>query len=185
MTIPNFDGQYYLPPGEHSCTLSEVEERFGKLNEQRKKVWQSFMRMLDRKRELGLIPEEIIINGSFCTQRECPGDVDAAILVRPEVALSAYDNGDEHEKRAIQLMIQAVSPGGEGAQRILRDLFGAHILLADSEQSLSNWAAFFKQTKDPDPSKDPAWVTKPAEKGILRVDGRGDVGHAERTDECS
>lgn len=181
MSIPEFSDNYYLPPGEHKCTLQEVEERFGTQNEQRKRVWQSFRLFLERKRQLGLIPEEMIIDGSFCTGREFPGDVDSAILIPQDVVLNAFRNGNESEKRAIKLILEAAGPQGGTTQQLLRDLFGTHILLADSRQTLSYWADFFKRTRDPDPVKDPPWVTKPREKGILRIDLKGEVGHAERT----
>lgn len=177
MSIPKFEDGYFLPPGVHCCTLAEIEERFGIDNDQRRKVWSAFKRFLERKVELRLIPEVALIDGSFCTGREFPGDVDAVVLIPPKTIISAWNTGDEHEKRAISFMMEAVQ-GTKGVQSILRDLFGAHILIADSECTLSIWGDFFKRIKDLDPDKDPAWVTKPREKGILKVDMRGEAGYA-------
>jgi hypothetical protein len=61
----------------------DVEARFV-YNEQRHKVWRYFTYVLDRIRDLGGRVEEILVDGSFVTGREHPGDVDAACLVPPD-----------------------------------------------------------------------------------------------------
>lgn len=176
VAIPDFSDKYFLPPGEHSCTLTEIEERFGSCNAQRRKVWSAFKRLLERKVELGLRPERALIDGSFCTGRELPGDVDAAILIRPDIIMAALNAADHHEKRAIMLILQGTR--SSSVQNMLRDLFGAHILIADTDNTLDLWGDFFKQTRALDPDKDPSWVTKPRAKGILKVDMRGEASNA-------
>lgn len=167
--IPDFASEYYLPDGEYKCTFEEIEEKF-LFSETREHRWGNFKTMLDRMIELGLKPKSLIINGSFVTKREEPGDVDFAALISPEVVRVALKSAkDDHDRNGIKLFLT------ERNQNVLRDLFGAHLLLADGEEMLELWSDFFRKGQDgelrePDPDKDPAWVIRPESKGILRVD---------------
>lgn len=92
--IPNFANEYYLPDGEYKCTIEEIEERF-LFSETRQQRWNNFKLMLDRMIELGLKPESLIINGSFVTKREEPGDVDFAALISPETVRDALKSAKD------------------------------------------------------------------------------------------
>ncbi|NMB26372.1 MAG: hypothetical protein GX986_12670 [Firmicutes bacterium] len=179
MPIPELtNNSYYLPPGEHQCTLQEAEERFAGPNssKQRKEVWGKFCRCLDRMLELGLQPEVLLINGSFVTGRESPGDVDGACLISPETLGKALQDKDPSDTRAI---LAFAATANSPTQSIIRDLFGAHIMVANSPDVLEDLSELFRvgghfrQLKEPDPIRDPDWVTKPQEKGILKVDLKG------------
>lgn len=169
MAIPELIDKYHLPPGEYECTIDEIEKRFGILNDTRKNVWECFKNLLFRFNQLEIKPEIILIDGSFVTGRELPGDVDFAMLIKPEVMKKAFKNAsDDHNKRAIVFLCNPAN------QVALRDLFGAHPLIASDENSLAGWAFLFKKggacgLKDTDPIRDPSWVKKPSEKGILKI----------------
>ncbi len=167
-SIPEFTDKYHLPDGEHICTIKEVEEKF-LFSEQRKRVWILFKGLLNRLVSLGLCPEIILINGSFVTGRNNPGDVDIAALIPPEKAKKALKSlTDNHDKEAIFMIFNP------NFCNIIRNLFGAHILLSPDEKSLEIYSNFFRKgldgkLREPDPDRDPSWVKRPKSKGILKV----------------
>jgi len=177
MTIPDFVDNYYLPPGEHSCTFKEMEQRFAQADDVtvRQKVWKSLVHVLRRINELGLKPDTLLVDGSFVTGRKQPGDIDAAVLIPPDRFKKALQEADKHDKLAIQIFIRAWK-GDSNAEILLRSLFGAHIFIAADEAGLQPWSLFFRTgypepgLKPPDPQRDPPDVRTPKEKGILRID---------------
>jgi hypothetical protein len=172
MPIPDFVDNYYLPPGEHICTMEETFERFGNINDTRKKVWECFLNFLRRFTHLGINPTIILINGSFVTGRQQPDDVDAVFLIPPDVLNTALRNTNTHDKNAIFLL---VNPNHDPQIRdILRDAMGTHGFVTFDQPALDSWSQFFRcgdanGLKEPNPERDPSWVKKPAEKGILKI----------------
>ncbi|AOZ91615.1 DUF6932 family protein [Paenibacillus crassostreae] len=173
--IPDFFDNYHLPDGLYECTIEEIEQRF-LFSEKRIYLWGLFKNLINRLIGLGLKPKALLIDGSFVTGREEPGDVDFAALIPPPVIEEALKTLDEHDKHAIFLFM---SPENQTA---IRSLFGTHLLLADTEDSLNHWVDFFRtggangKLRDRDPERDPDWVIVPQSKGILKVylDG-GDI----------
>lgn len=168
MSIPDFFDGYHLPPGEYECTLKDIEQRF-LFSEMRTFRWDKFLILLKRICELKLIPEVVLINGSFVTGRQEPGDVDFAVLIPPETIRTALANAhDDHDENAIKLFLNLQ------AQGLIRDLFGAHMIVVDSEEMLKSAGSIFKRglngsLRERDPIRDPDWITIPSEKGILKV----------------
>lgn len=168
MAIPNFFDDYHLPDGIHECTMEEIEEEF-LFSDTRDKKWRQFTSMLFRMEELGIKPKKLLINGSFVTKRENPGDVDFAALIPPEIIIEALKKAeDDHDIGGIKLFM------GHENQMALRNLFGAHLLVADNEEMLEEWSKIFikgqsGKLREPDPKKDPEWVRRPDRKGILQV----------------
>lgn len=169
MAIPDFIDDYHLPPGEHTATLEEVEERFSKSSDMRKQVWKSFKLLLDRLEQLDIYPEKMLIDGSFVTGREEPEDVDFAALILPEKVNQAISTLNEHDKSGISMLLN------DANQLAIRDLFGTHLLIAFNQVTLDGWSYLFRKgqngsLRDPDPKRDPQWVKKPQEKGIIKVE---------------
>lgn len=170
--IPNFSDDYHLPAGEHVCSFDEIEQRFV-TNEQREKVWADFKRLYDRFSSLGLNPKSIIVDGSFVTGRERPGDVDFGALFPPGVVKQALGSvEDPHDKAAINMF----NDSSVNNQNLIRNLFGAHMLVAPNEFGLRQISKLFRtggdqfgKLRERDSKRDPIWVTIPQEKGILRV----------------
>ncbi|ETT31671.1 hypothetical protein C161_26940 [Paenibacillus sp. FSL R5-192] len=168
MSIPDFFDNYHLPDGVHECTIEEIEQRF-LFSSKRIEQWKLFKQMLNRLIGLGLKPSAILIDGSFVTGRLEPGDVDFAALIPPETVLEAMRTIDDHDKAGIQLFMNPEN------QLALRNLFGAHLLLADNEYTLDLWADFFRtggqngKLRERDEERDPEWVIVPSAKGILKV----------------
>jgi hypothetical protein len=77
--IPELDQYGNLPPGIHSATLAEVEERFGRSTEVRRTQMQSLYWLADLAKPAGI--ERLIVNGSFVTDVFEPNDVDCVLLI--------------------------------------------------------------------------------------------------------
>jgi len=79
-----------LPPGDHSATLAEISKRFGVT---RRRVWllEGLYRAVHAFWEAGI--EEIVIDGSFCTGKPDPGDIDG-YWVEPDAEV--YDRIDPY-----------------------------------------------------------------------------------------
>lgn len=172
-SIPDFCDGYHLPPGEHECTMGDIEQRFV-CTPQRERVWADFNRLLGRLESLEITPKKILIDGSFVTGREEPGDVDFGSLIPPSKAKAALRNfTDPYDKHAIMMF---TDPAPQN-QKIVRTSFGAHMLVAANELGMKMISRLFRtggeqfgQLKPPDPKRDPDWVKTPKEKGILKVD---------------
>lgn len=76
--IPEFDPHGLLPPGVHSCTMSEIGERF---------CWTSRRQILFdglQKFITTVLPDigfvgPILVDGSFARKKEEPGDIDVIL----------------------------------------------------------------------------------------------------------
>lgn len=73
--IPPFLPNGYLPPGIHEAAWHEVAERFG-TNSHRRILLEGLLQALRSLRIAGC--SKIYLDGSFATNKERPGDFDAA-----------------------------------------------------------------------------------------------------------
>lgn len=169
MAIPDFADGYHLPPGEHACTFDEAKDKFALSTDARRQVWECFENLITRFRHLNIMPSVVLIDGSFVTGRNVPEDVDFACLIEPDKIRAALNSSiNQHDKNAILLLLNPYNQGP------VRDMFGAHALVVDNNAGLNYWSDFFRRggangLREPDPQRDPDWVVKPAEKGILKV----------------
>lgn len=170
-SIPPFADGYYLPPGEHECSFQDIEERFLE-TQRRKDVWKLFKNFLERLKFLGVFPVVLLIDGSFVTGREEPGDVDVCMLIPPEKIKLAYDNlNNEEDRKCLKFIFNRYNQGA------LRLTTGVHPLIVPDEMGLKLFSDIFRtggeqfgwRLKPPDNKRDPAWVNVPEEKGILKV----------------
>lgn len=77
--IPPFHETGCLPPGLHTATLAEVEDRFGRQSELRRVQMESVRWMVDLAIRAGI--QRIVLNGSFVTDIMEPNDVDCVLLI--------------------------------------------------------------------------------------------------------
>lgn len=77
MPIPEMTEFGLLPAGVHDCTSAEAEEIFCH-NDCRREIWEGFSRFLARLEELPQ-PSEILLDGSFVTDKVSPRDVDVVV----------------------------------------------------------------------------------------------------------
>ncbi len=71
--LPDFDERGNLPPGRHSATWQEFEQRYG-LNEHRRRLLAGMKRMLLSLKNVGC--KTAYMNGSFITAKDTPHDYD-------------------------------------------------------------------------------------------------------------
>ena len=96
MPIPDLTAEGYLPPGIHECTLDEVRDRFGSFSgsDRRCRLFEAFEDYVREVRATGFV-QELLIGGSFVTDKRDPGDIDfTAVLRAPHdmsVALRPFD----------------------------------------------------------------------------------------------
>lgn len=89
--IPPFDDSTgALPPGDHSATLSEIGKRFG-FTPRRRWLMKGLRQAVKAFWAAGI--REIYIDGSFCTSKRDPGDIDG-YWVEPDAAV--YDRIDPY-----------------------------------------------------------------------------------------
>lgn len=79
MPIPDWNEYGLLPEGLHDCRLDEIEERLG-FNEYRQSLIEG---LGDAIRWLSTMPpiECLIVDGSFVTNKERPGDIDVVAMI--------------------------------------------------------------------------------------------------------
>ena len=169
--IPEFVDGYFLPPGEHKCSLQEIEERF-LWTERRRSVWRLFKNFLDRLNFFKITPAVILINGSFVTKREEPGDVDIGLLIPPkdvQEARASLSNAEDWDDLCFIL--------NPRYQAMLRSSFGVHPLVVQDRDTLAIVSDLFRtggsqfgHLRPPDKMRDPSWLKTPEEKGILRIE---------------
>ena len=89
--IPPFDPETgALPPGDHQATLEDIGKRFG-FTPRRRWLLKGLRAAVRAFWSAGI--EEIYIDGSFCTEKPDPGDVDG-YWVEPD--LDVYDRVDPY-----------------------------------------------------------------------------------------
>jgi hypothetical protein len=72
--IPAFDPiTGALPPGDHKATLKEINRRFG-FTPRRRWLLKGLRTSVEAFWKAGI--DEIFIDGSFCSQKPDPGDID-------------------------------------------------------------------------------------------------------------
>jgi predicted nucleotidyltransferase len=75
--IPPLNQYGILPSGTHECTLVEIEERFS-INKCRQKLWAGFQEYLALVRQVRFFAE-ILVGGSYVTDKENPSDIDIVL----------------------------------------------------------------------------------------------------------
>ena len=80
MAIPAFRDDGWLPDGHHSATWEEVIAVFsGQPGSRREHLMRALLDWRDQARQKG-ISGRLILNGSFISARENPGDFDALLI---------------------------------------------------------------------------------------------------------
>jgi hypothetical protein len=84
MPIPELNEDGVLPVGIYDCTLDEIGERFGcfQTTDRRVYLFENLCALVNEERTAG-IAIEMIINGSFVTDKPEPNDIDL-LIVLPE-----------------------------------------------------------------------------------------------------
>lgn len=89
MTIPTFQENGELPPGEHQASLGEVNTVFGSSNERRRFLMRGLHEAVNNFKLAGV--ETLWIDGSFITDKEEPNDIDGCWEYTPTVSIEKLD----------------------------------------------------------------------------------------------
>jgi len=134
MPIPEFNSEGFLPEGIHDCSLAEVQERFGQFqrSDRRCRLFDKLEVLVNDARDAGLITA-IIIDGSFVTTKDAPGDIDLILVVRP-----THDFRAALPPREYNLL----------SRRDARRIYGFDILVArEGLPELDDYIGFFSQIR--------------------------------------
>lgn len=97
MPIPAFIAQGTLPQGLHDSTLEEIEDRFGEFNgsDVRVRLFQRLRLFLQEVRFWGNA-DEVLIDGSFVTDKQRPTDIDIILVYRGDFDLASEVQPQEY-----------------------------------------------------------------------------------------
>lgn len=142
-----------LPEGVHLCTLEEVRAAFGQFHrsDRRPQLTERLTRYIQDARNSGVV-SAIVLDGSFVTGKEEPGDIDLIVAIRPDLDLTA-------EMRPLEYNIQSKAR--------VRKLYGFDVLPAvDGSETYQRFLDFFSRVKLNDPDQH----TKQERMGLLRIE---------------
>ena len=90
MSIPEFDKNGELPPGEYFATIEQIDERFGKSNPRRIALMAGLKNAIENFLSAGV--KKIWIDGSFVTSKFEPNDIDGCWEYDKKVDLNILDS---------------------------------------------------------------------------------------------
>lgn len=146
MPIPALDSSGFLPHGVFDCTLTEVRERFGRVQETDRRP-RLFVRLEELYRAMqrsGLF-ESLLVDGSFVTSKAAPNDIDLVAVLLP---------GHNFERDLPMSEYSLIS------RLMLRRRFGFDVMVAERGSVLYNtYLEFFSRIRD----------NQDMRKGLLRL----------------
>lgn len=86
--IPKLNNNGYLPRGTHKATLREIKQRFGTSSSKRKELFRGFQNLVQLLRKHKTDIKTFLLNGSFVTAKESPGDYDCILVVKASCEFS-------------------------------------------------------------------------------------------------
>jgi len=87
--IPKFNKDGYLPKGIHRAIINEIKRRFGSSSSKRKELFKGFPKLIKLLRKHKKSIKKILLNGSFVTSKELPGDLDCILIVKNDFNFSS------------------------------------------------------------------------------------------------
>jgi hypothetical protein len=142
-----------LPTGLHFCTLEEVKAVFGQFrrSDRRPQLTERLARYIQDAQNSGVV-SAVVIDGSYVTAKEEPGDIDLIVALRPDFDLTA-------EMRPLEYNIQSAP--------MVRKLYGFDVLPAvDGSETYRRFLDFFSRVKLNDPDQ----YSSQEGKGVLRIE---------------
>jgi hypothetical protein len=142
-----------LPEGVHFCTIEDVNEKFGRFqrSDRRIKLTEKLRDLEDQARKSGIVAA-LIIDGSYVTGKEEPGDIDLIVALRTDFDVAA-------ELRPFEYNIQS--------KRMIRQQYRFDVRVAVDASDLYHEAIrFFCNVR----LEDQEQAGYPARKGLLRIE---------------
>lgn len=131
-SIPDFRSDGYLPEGLHMATLAEVTFRFGAARGRRRRLVFRLRHWVELAREVRAL--RFLVDGSFVTAKQEPGDVDAVILLPADFSIQVQEGYEP----AIEL------------ENILLSRQPEELFAAEDGQDWLEWLTFFSRTREVD-----------------------------------
>ena len=142
-----------LPEGIYVCTMDEIEQVFGRFqrSDRRLRLTEKLRALVEEARRSGVVAA-VIVNGSYVTAKDEPGDIDVIVALRP-----SFDRLGE--LRPFEYNIQS--------QRVLRQTYRFDVKVTmDGSDVHQEALAFFAVIRPNDPEQ----TTSRARKGLLRIE---------------
>ena len=142
-----------LPEGVHFCAIDEVSGMFGRFqrSDHRIKLTEKLRDMEDQARRSGIVAA-LIVDGSYVTGKEEPGDIDLIVALRKDFDLTL-------ELRPFEYNIQS--------KRMIRQQYRFDVRVAVDGSDLYDEAIrFFSMVR----LDDQAQAGYPPRKGLLRIE---------------
>ena len=79
--VPEFNKYGNLPAGIYESSLTCIEKRFGLNSKKRISLFKDFQNFLELITPFKTNIKRLILNGSFVTSKESPGDIDCIIII--------------------------------------------------------------------------------------------------------
>jgi hypothetical protein len=130
--IPPFGVDGWLPEGVHDASLAEVRERFGRFRrtDRRVRLFEALEAFIVEARTSGLVVS-IVLDGSFTSAADNPGDVDILVVLRETVKTGADIRPDQYN----------VVSAARIRRRYLLDAW----VTSEDRASVQRWLEFFAQ----------------------------------------
>jgi hypothetical protein len=148
MPIPELNDEGLLPCGIHDCTMEEIHEIFGRFMscDRRPKLMAKLSQYVEHVKESG-VAKYLIIDGSFVTSKEEPGDIDILMVL------------DESTDLASGIVVPPFVYNAQ-AKKYVKKEYGFDFFVGfENDDSSTKIIDFFRRVKEkPD-----------SEKGILRL----------------
>ena len=146
IALPEFNEHGVLPVGIHDASLDEIKRRFGifRCTDRRTRLIEQLVAYLAEARDSGLVVG-VIVDGSFITDKDEPGDVDIILVVD-----NSHDFGLDLSPAEYNVL----------SSRRARKRHGIDVLVAATgSDAYQRYIEFFQETReDPD-----------VKKGLVRV----------------
>src|SRR5882724_5117484 len=142
-----------LPEGIHACTIEEVNERFGRFQRSDRRIHLTALlrEFVEAARESGIVAA-IVIDGSYVTRKEEPGDIDLIVALKPGIDSAIL-------MRPFEYNVQS--------QRMVKQIYRFDVRVAEDDTTLyDKHVLFFAEIRDDDPDQ----ATSQPRKGLLRID---------------
>jgi predicted nucleotidyltransferase len=142
-----------LPEGIHPCTMEEVNERFGRFlrSDRRIHLTASLREFVGAARESGIVAA-IVIDGSYVTRKEEPGDIDLIVALKPGIDTAIL-------MRPFEYNVQS--------QRMVKQIYRFDIRVAEDGSTVYDAEVrLFTRIRTDDPDQ----ATSQLRKGLLRVE---------------
>jgi hypothetical protein len=79
--IPEFNKYGNLPAGIYKSSIASIEKMFGTSSEKRRLLFNNFRKFLKLLSPFKKKIKRLILDGSFVTSKESPGDIDCIIII--------------------------------------------------------------------------------------------------------